>query len=77
MVALLAAFALAVAERTRHVEAIVDDKSVGFRRCRPRDLLIVQLALYRILERFEVDPFEDERWSYVVNTLKAAGAYMP
>ena len=40
-------------------------------------LLIVQLALYRILERFEVDPFEDERKGYVITTIKAAGAYMP
>ena len=38
---------------------------------------MVQLTLYRILERFEVDPFEDERWSFVETTIKAAAAYMP
>jgi O-antigen ligase len=37
----------------------------------------VQFTLYRILERFDVDPIEGARLSFVRNTIEAAKAYMP
>ncbi len=40
-------------------------------------LLIVQFALYRILERFDVDPVQDARVTVVSGTIEAARAYMP
>jgi O-antigen ligase len=40
-------------------------------------VLIIQYALYRILQRFEIDPLADARLSFVPTTLKAALAYFP
>lgn len=40
-------------------------------------ILGVQFALYRILERFEVDPLADARLSFIPTTIEAAKAYMP
>ena len=40
-------------------------------------LLIVQFALYRIFERFDVDPVQEARITFVSNTIEAARAYMP
>jgi O-antigen ligase len=37
----------------------------------------VQFALYRVMERFVVDPFEDARLFFAGNTVEAAIAYMP
>lgn len=37
----------------------------------------LQYALYRVQERFEVDPSEDARAIFVPNTIEAAKAYMP
>jgi O-antigen ligase len=39
--------------------------------------LAVQFALYRILDRFAVDPMEDARIPFAHNTLRAAIAFMP
>jgi O-antigen ligase len=39
--------------------------------------LAVQFALYRILERFDVDPLEDARIPFAHNTIEAAKAFMP
>ena len=36
-----------------------------------------QLALYRILDRFEADPLADVRGTFAQNTIAAAKAYMP
>jgi len=36
-----------------------------------------QFALYRILERFDVDPLADARIAFARNTIEAAIAYMP
>lgn len=77
MVALLAAFSLAIADRRGATGEASTTNRLFFAAIALAVLLIVQLALYRILERFEVDPFEDERFNYVVNTLKAAMAYLP
>src|SRR5262249_3202215 len=40
-------------------------------------VLVVQYALYRILQRFDVDPLEDGRVIFARNTFAAAKAYMP
>ena len=40
-------------------------------------VLTVQFALYRILERFDVDPVQDARLTFLPNTIQAAKAYMP
>src|SRR5262249_49056699 len=40
-------------------------------------ILVVQYALYRILQRFDVDPLEDARIIFARNTFAAAKAYMP
>jgi O-antigen ligase len=40
-------------------------------------LFAVQFALYRIMERFALDPLEDARLPFARNTIKAALAYMP
>jgi O-antigen ligase len=37
----------------------------------------VQFALYRVMERFVVDPLEDARLPFARNTVEAALAYMP
>ena len=77
MVALLAAFSLAIADRKAATEQSSMTTRLLFGAIAVAVLLIAQLALYRILERFEVDPFEDERFGFVINTIKAAGAYLP
>src|SRR5262245_15551691 len=40
-------------------------------------ILVVQYALYRMLQRFDVDPLEDARVIFARNTFAAAKAYMP
>jgi O-antigen ligase len=40
-------------------------------------ILVVQYALYRILQRFDVDPLQDARIVFARNTFVAAKAYMP
>ena len=75
IVALLGAFALGVSDRR---------VGTGFT---PSKLLVVatafslvlgiQYALYRILERFEIDPFADARLSLFPTTMQAAKAYLP
>jgi O-antigen ligase len=40
-------------------------------------ILVVQFGLYRIVERFAVDPLEDARIPFAHNTITAAKAYMP
>jgi O-antigen ligase len=40
-------------------------------------LLIVQFGLYRIFEKFALDPMEDARVPFAHNTIAAAKAYMP
>ena len=77
MVALIASFALAFVERRDTSKQSSITTRLVFGAVAVAMLFIVQLSLYRILERFEADPFEDERGSFVMTTLKAAGAYMP
>jgi O-antigen ligase len=40
-------------------------------------LLAIQFALYRVLERFEVDPLSDARIPFATNTIEAARAQLP
>jgi len=40
-------------------------------------LMALQLALYRVLERFEADPLSDARIPFARNTIEAALAHMP
>ena len=75
IVALFGAFALGVSDRR---------VGTGFT---PSKLLVsatalavvlsVQYALYRILERFEVDPLDDARLAFIPTTMHAAKAYLP
>ena len=67
MVALLAALALAFVERRETSKGSSLTSRLVLGAAVVAGLLIVQLTLYRILERFEVDPFEDERWGFVVD----------
>ena len=76
MVALLGAFSLGVADRRATSEQsatrrlLVGAIAVAI-------VLTVQFALYRILERFDVDPVQDARLTFLPNTIQAAKAYMP
>jgi O-antigen ligase len=40
-------------------------------------ILVVQFGLYRILQTFAADPFDDSRFLFLRNTIAAAKAYMP
>ncbi len=40
-------------------------------------MLAVQFTLYRILDRFAVEPLEDARLTFARNTIGAASAFMP
>ena len=75
IVALLGAFALGVSDRrvgssvtSARLIAVASALAVIF---------TVQYALYRIMERFVVDPLQDARIPFASNTIDAAMAYMP
>lgn len=76
IVALLGAFTLSVSDRRiggtgfTSSKVLVGAIVLGF-------VLTVQYALYRILERFEVDPLDDARLAFTPSTLKAGLAYLP
>jgi|SRR5579862_242972 len=75
IVAMFGAFVLPLATRRRQagtgsVKVISASMIVA-------TLLVVQFALYRILDRFSVDPLAGARPIFVRNTIKAALAYMP
>jgi O-antigen ligase len=80
IVALAGAFALTVPGQRGTTDGVTDGIT-------PRRLLFsatalavvfaIQFALYRILERFDVDPMDDARIPFARNTLEAAKAYMP
>ena len=82
IVGLFGAFALGVADR--RLGSNLKPRSSRFT---PNKLLLaailfgvvltIQYALYRILQRFEVDPLADARLSFIPTTLKAAFAYFP
>jgi O-antigen ligase len=40
-------------------------------------VLVVQFGLYRILQTFSADPFDDSRFLFLHNTIAAAKTYMP
>jgi O-antigen ligase len=75
IVALAGAFALPLADRRRSsgvtpVKLMLGSIILAV-------TLAVQFALYRILDRFAVDPIEDARIRFARNTIAAAKAYMP
>ena len=76
MVAMFGAFSLGVADRRATSEQsatrrlLVGAIAVAI-------VLTVQFALYRILERFDVDPVQDARLTFLPITIQAAKAYMP
>ena len=76
MVALLAAFSLGIVDH-RVASGGSTTRRLLFGAIALAVLFTVQLTLYRVLERFEVDPFEDERFSFLSHTIEAARAYMP
>jgi O-antigen ligase len=76
MVALLGAFSLGVADRRPGI-AETATRRLLFGAIALALVLTVQFALYRILERFDVDPLQEGRLTFVANTIQAARAYMP
>ena len=76
MVALLGAFALGASERRGRKEDSVMPRVLSGA-IALAVVLIVQFALYRILERFEADPLQEARLTFIPNTLQAAKAYLP
>ena len=75
IVALAGVFALASADR-RNASGITPRKLL-LGATTLAIILAVQFALYRILDRFAVDPLEDARIPFAHNTLHAAMAFMP
>jgi hypothetical protein len=76
MVAMLGAFLLGVSDRRVRSEESVTHRLL-FGAFALAIVLTVQFALYRILERFDPDPIQYARLTFVSNTLQAARAYMP
>jgi len=74
MVALIAAFALTFVERRDTSKQSSMTTRLVLGAVAVATLFVVQFSLYRIRERFEADPCEDERGSFFITTLKAAGA---
>ena len=76
MVALLAAFSLSVSDRrVRGGESATSRLLFGA--ITLATILTVQFALFRILERFDADPLQEARITFVSNTIQAARAFMP
>jgi O-antigen ligase len=75
IIAIFGAFALPLADRRR--SAGVSPIKLLFGSTILATTLAVQFALFRILDRFAVDPLEDSRVSFARNTIAAAKAYMP
>lgn len=75
MVGLLAICALAFTERRRRSEG--SSNKILFGIIGLALILSLQLALYRILERFTGDPLSDARAVFARNTIHAAWTFMP
>ena len=75
IVALFGAFALSFSDR--RVGPGITPNKVLFGAVTLAIVFSVQYALYRILERFDVDPLQDARIDFVRHTVEAARAYMP
>jgi O-antigen ligase len=75
IVALFGALALALTDRRN--TGSVSPARLLFGATSLAVIFAVQYALYRILQRFEVDPLEDARIVIARNTFSAAKAYMP
>ena len=75
IVALFGAFALGVSDRRVGTGFTPSKLLVGA--IALAVILTIQYALYRILERFAVDPLADHRLSFIPTTIDAAKAYMP
>jgi O-antigen ligase len=75
IVALLGAFALGASDR--RVESGVTATRMLFFASVLAVIFSAQYALYRIMERFVVDPLHDARLPFARNTIEAAIAYLP
>ncbi len=75
IIALLGAFALGVSDR-RVGSSATSTRVIAFATALAV-IFTVQYALYRIMERFVVDPLQDARLPFAGNTFDAALAYMP
>jgi O-antigen ligase len=75
IVALFGAFALGFSDR-RAISGVTPAKLV-LGATALATVLIVQFGLYRILERFTVDPMADARIPFARNTIEAARAFLP
>lgn len=75
IIALLGAFALGVSDR-RVGSSVASTRLIVFASALAL-ILTVQFALYRIMERFVVDPLQDARLPFASNTIDAAIAFMP
>ncbi len=76
IIALFGALALGISNRREGSESNSSSKLI-FAACAVVVLFSVQFALYRIMERFAVDPLQDARVPFARNTIEAAIAYMP
>jgi O-antigen ligase len=76
IIALFGALALGIANRRVGSRRAASGKLI-LAACAVVLVFSVQFALFRILERFAVDPLEDARVSFARNTIEAAMAYMP
>jgi O-antigen ligase len=75
IIALLGAFVLAYSDR--RVRSGMTSARVLLGLAVLTTLLVVQLGLYRVLERFAVDPLADGRIPFARNTIEAALAFFP
>jgi O-antigen ligase len=76
IIAVAGMFAMASSER-RNASAIGPGKLLLVGATTLAALLAVQFALYRILDRFALDPMADARVAFAHNTVSAAAAFMP
>ena len=75
ILALFAAFALGFSDR--RVRSGLTSNKVLVGAVALAVIFVVQFSLYRVLERFAVDPLQDVRSSFFQHTVEAARAYMP
>lgn len=75
MVAIAGVVAMAISDRRRRSRVMAVKLIVGSTILVM--LLVIQFGVYRIFEKFAIDPMEDARIPFAHNTITAAKAYMP
>src|SRR5262249_50031167 len=77
MIALFGALALGIIPNRRVGSRSTASSKLIFAACAVVVIFSVQFVLYRVMERFAVDPLQDARVPFGRNTIEAALAYMP